>query len=70
MFLLGSIIANPFLCYYEKQWLNSCPIEFKPKLCKRYVDDIFVMFRRRDHVKRFVDYVNTKHLNICFTFEI
>ena len=28
------------------------------------------MFRSRDHVKKFVDYVNTKHPNIRFTFEI
>ena len=67
---LGSILANTFLCHYEKKWVDSCPIEFKPKLYKRYVDDIFVMSRSRDHVKRFVDYVNTKHPNIRFTFEI
>ena len=41
-----------------------------PKLYKRYVDDIFVMFWSRDHVKRFVDYMNTKHPKMCFTFEI
>ena len=67
---LGSTLANAFLCHYEKEWLDSCPIEFKPKLYKSYVDDIFVMFRSRDHVKKFVNYINTKHLNIRFTFEI
>ena len=58
------------LCNYEKEWLDSGPIEFKFKLCKRYIDDIFVMFRFRDHVKKFVDYMNTKHPNIHFIFEI
>ena len=53
----------------QKKWLD-CPIEFKPKLYKRFVDVIFVMFRYRDHVKKFVDYMNTKHPNIRFTFEI
>ena len=53
-----------------KEWLDSCPIEFKPKLYKRYIDDIFVMLRSRDHVKKFVDYMNTKHSNLRFTFEI
>ena len=48
---LGPTLANVFLCHYEKEWLNSCPIEFKPKLYKRYVDDISVMFRPRNHVK-------------------
>ena len=67
---LGPTLANVFLCHYEMKWLNSCPIEFKPKLHKRYVDGIFVMFRSRNHAKKFVDYMNTKHLNIRFTFEI
>ena len=67
---LGSTLENAFLCYYKKEWLNSCPIGFKPKLYKRYFDDIFVMFRSRDHVKKFVHYMNTKHPNIRFTFEI
>ena len=66
--LLGPTLANAFLCYYEKEWLDSCPIEFKPKLYKRYVDNTFAMFQARDHVKKFVDYMNKKHLNIRFTF--
>ena len=58
------------MCHYEKEWLDSYPIEFKPKLYKRYVDDIFVKFRSRDHMKKFVNYMNTKHPNIRFIFEI
>ena len=58
------------MCHYEKEWLDSCPIQFKPKLYKGYVDRIFVMSRARDHVKKFVDYMKTKHPNIRFTFEI
>ena len=69
--LLGPTLANSaFLCHYEKEWLDSCSTEFKPKLCKRYVDDIFVIFWSRDHVKKLIDYMNTKHSNIRFTFEI
>ena len=36
---------------------------------KRYVDDIFVLFKRPEHVKPFVDYMNSKHKNINFCFE-
>ena len=50
--------------------VRCCPVEFKPKLYKRYEDDIFVMFQSRDDVKKFVDYMNTKHPNIRFTSEI
>ena len=31
---LGPTLANTFLCHYEKDWLDSCPIEFKHKLQK------------------------------------
>ena len=66
---LGLTLENALLCLCEKKWLDSCPIEFKAKLYQRYVDDIFVMFGSRDHVKKFVDYINTKHQNIRFTLE-
>ena len=68
-FPLGPTLANSFLCYYEKEWLDSGPVEFKPKLCKRYVDDIFLMIQSRDHVKTFIDYMNTKIPNIRLTLE-
>ena len=38
-FPLGPTLVNAFLCHYEKDWLHSCSLEFKHKLCKRYVDD-------------------------------
>ena len=33
---LGPTLANAFLCHYEKEWLDNCPIHFKrgiPKVC-------------------------------------
>ena len=66
---LGSILANAFLCHFEKQWLSECPPDFLPKAFKRYVDDIFVMFLCQSHLKDFVNYMNTKHPNIKFTSE-
>ena len=41
---IGPTLTNSSLRHYEREWLDSCPIEFKLKLYKRYVDDIFVMF--------------------------
>ena len=64
-FPLDPTLANAFLCHYEKEWLDSCPIDFKLKLYERYVDVIFVMFQFRDNVKKFVDYLNAKHPNVC-----
>ena len=42
---LGPTLANAFLSYHEKTWLENWPSEFKPVLYRRYVDDIFVLFK-------------------------
>ena len=41
---LGPTLANVFLCYHEKFWLQNCPSEFKPVIYRKYVDDIFLLF--------------------------
>ena len=66
---LGPTLANLFLVYYESKWLENCPQQFKPQFYRRYVDDIFVMFKKRDHVKKFLRYINSRHRNIKFTCE-
>ena len=58
---LGPTLANLFLCQHEKKWLNGCPDNFRPAFCKRYVDDIFVLFKTSEHVQIFVNYLNSKH---------
>ena len=66
---LGPTFANLFLVYYEHNSLKNCPLQFKPKLYRRYVDDIFLMFEKKEHVKKFLRYMNSRHRNIKFTFE-
>ena len=66
---LGTTLANAFLCFHEQIWLNECPDEFKPACYRRYVDDIFVLFRSPDHLEKFKNYLNSKHTNIGFTCE-
>ena len=66
---LGPTLANAFLCFYEKKWLEQCPVEFKTVYYRRYVDDIFVLFRSRDHLVKFRDYLNKYHPNLEFSFE-
>ena len=63
-------LANIFLSYYEKRWLDDCPSEFKPVLYRRYVDDCFLLFRKNDHISKFHDYFNSQYANIKFTIEI
>ena len=55
-----------FLYYHEQIWLNNCTENRKPVYYRRYVDDIF---RSPDHLKKFTNYLNSKHRNINFTYE-
>ena len=66
---LGPTLANAFLCFYKKKWLDNCPIEFKPVYYRRYVDDIFVLFRSRDHLIKFRGYLNKCFPNMKLSFE-
>ena len=66
---LRPTLANAFLCFHEQIWLNECPDEFKPAYYRRYVDDIFVLLLSPDHLKKFKNYLNSKHRNIRFTCE-
>ena len=59
---LESSLANSFLCHHGTKWLNDCPKKFKPVFYKRSVDDIFVLLKKTEHVKLFVDYMNSVDL--------
>ena len=62
-------LATTFLCYHEKRWLDKCPKKFKPVFYRRYVDDTFVLCRKEEHLKLFLNYFNLCHENIKFTSE-
>ena len=57
---LGPSLANVFLYFHEQIWLNDCPEDFKPVYYRRYVDDIFALFRSPDHLEKFTNYLNSK----------
>ena len=63
---LGPSLANAFLCHHETKWLNDCPEKFKSVFYKMYLDGIFVLFKRPEHVKPFVDYMNSKQKHFFF----
>ena len=66
---LGPSLANAFLCFHEQIWLNGYPEDFKPVCYRRYVDDIFALFRSPDHLEKFTNYLNSKHKNLKLTYE-
>ena len=57
---LGPTLANVFLAYHEQNWLDSCPLKYRPLYYRRFVDDIFALFKSSDHLKRFQSYLNNK----------
>ena len=67
---LGPTLANIFLCYHEKSWLNQCPQSIKPVYYRRYVDDIFLLFKEVSAVSEFQQYMNVQHKNMNFTSEL
>ena len=48
---LGPSLANAFLAHHEQNWLDNCPVEYRPLYYRRYVDDIFVLFQSSDPLK-------------------
>ena len=66
---LGPTLANVFLCYHEKIWLENCPSEFKPVMYRRYADDTFLLFRSKHLIEKFRNYLSRQHKNIKFTSE-
>ena len=55
---LGPNLANVFLCYHEKTWLQNCLSQFKPVIYRRYVDDTFLRFCSKHHIEIFRNYLN------------
>ena len=57
------------MSFYEQQWQDDCPVDFKPAFYRRYVYDTLLIFHHSDHAKKFLAYLNEKHSNIKFTME-
>ena len=66
---LSATLANIFLCHFEKEWIENCPVEFKPKLYRQYVDDTFLIFDNEYQANLFQTYMNNRHQKIKFTME-
>ena len=67
---LGPSLANSFMCSLEQRYLSSCPSQFKPILYRRYVDDTVCLFKDRNDIDLFLNYINNIHSNSQFTVEV
>ena len=66
---LGPTMENVFLLFWGMKRLEKCPNEFKSVFHRRYVDDIFVLFKSAENFSKFHACLNTCHLNMSFSFE-
>ena len=65
---LGRALANLFMGYHENKRLNS-EENSTVLFYKRYVDDIFCLFKCETDAERFLTFLNRQHPNIKFTIE-
>ena len=52
-FLLGSTLANIYICNHDSNWLKDCLTDFKLVYYKKYVDDIFILFNKPENLQFF-----------------
>ena len=48
--ILDPTLANALFCLHERKWLGKCPLEFEAVFYKKYVDDIFDLFKSTNHL--------------------
>ena len=67
---VSPILANLFMEWLEQQAIATAPVDCKPRLWKRYVDDILEVMKR-GKVGQLTDHINTIDPtgNIKFTYE-
>ena len=63
-FPLVSSLAKAYLADHKQNWLDTLPFEYRPLYYRRNIDDIFVLFKSSDHLKRFQSYLNSCHVNM------
>ena len=67
---LGTTLANAFMCHFENIWLENCASHFKPIVYRWFVDDTFLLFRSKNHIEKFRNYLDKQHKDIKFTSKI
>ena len=66
---LGPVLANLFMSHNEGSWIENYK-GVKPFYYRRYVDDIFVLIRRSDHIVKLAEFSLSQQPNIKFLYEL
>ena len=65
---LAPVLANLFMGFHEQHWIEQAT-NVKPIFYKKFVNDIFAVFKFESDADAFYSYLNTRQENIKFTFE-
>ena len=65
---LALVLANLCIGHHDQHWLMQKEA-LSVLFYKRYVDDIFCIFKTSEQGDKFLDFLNTRHKNIKFTTE-
>ncbi|XP_072046904.1 uncharacterized protein [Amphiura filiformis] len=67
---VSAIVANLFMEWLEKEAVATAPLDCKPKIWRRYVDDVLEIIQK-DSTQKLTDHLNSVDPtgNIKFTFE-
>ena len=58
---LGPTLANVFMCRFENICLGNCPTHFKPIVYRRFIGYTLLLFRSKNHVAKFRNYLNKQN---------
>ena len=66
---LAPLLAEWFMCNMEEKIFKECT-SYEPIYYRRYVDDIFALFRSPSERDLFFEKINKIHKNLAFTMEV
>ncbi|KAL5263627.1 hypothetical protein ACHWQZ_G008854 [Mnemiopsis leidyi] len=67
---LGPVLANIWMCHLEEQYIFSNRDVTLPSFYRRYVDDAFCIFKNREEIFAFHEFLNSLHVSTKFDFEL
>ena len=67
---LSPVLANIFMEYFETELLKDIPVDLRPVLWLRYVDDVFCIYEDMSKLEQFLEHLNRVRPSIQFTYEL
>ena len=67
---LGHLLADIYMAHLEEEFLLKNALDYSPTFYRRYMDDTFCLFKEKDHIKRFMNFMNGIDAAIQFDMEL